>query len=136
MGATQKLETNETPVVFVLLISRISEKIFIAAREILIIFMFSFPSAAQDLEQPQIDLDELKHKINQFLEQDRPVIDIFVIWKKPIMFYRPQQADGGWFLKLYMGVGQNTKSAGESIIKVVMFSLYNIHSCLSHCSRN
>lgn len=71
------------------------------------------------MNRPRIDLDELKHKMNKYLEQERPVIDIFVVWKKPIMFFRPQQTDGGWFLKLYMGVGKNTKSAGESITKVV-----------------
>lgn len=72
---------------------------------------------------------KVKKRLNSYSEKPDCVTEVSLVWKKPIMFYRPGNTDGAWFLKVTVEKGHSTKLASASVSKVVMHTRSKVCCC-------
>eukprot|EP00803_Ostreobium_quekettii_P009207 evm.model.scf_772EXC.4 EVM.evm.TU.scf_772EXC.4 scf_772EXC:31453-42840(-) len=62
-----------------------------------------------------VDCDKLRLWMNECLETNNRLVDVQLVKRKPIMYYRPKHPEGEWFLKLTVAMGGNVKKTASMV---------------------
>ncbi|GMH36104.1 hypothetical protein BSKO_03972 [Bryopsis sp. KO-2023] len=76
-------------------------------------------SSVGESGRPSFDCDALRNLMNRNLGGTNLLVDLALVFRKPILFYRPQQSEGDWFLRLTVDVGGSVRRTAAAVTKML-----------------